>query len=67
MSACEREREARPEELQFVGEAAKPWRIHPRHLWAAIRTGELIAYRIGDRWRVRPSDVVRWLEERRSR
>ena len=42
-------------------EAATLLQIHPKTLQKMARAGTITAYRIGDVWRFRASDLDRWL------
>ena len=51
--------------LHRVTAAARLRGIHPRHLWAAIRDGDLLAYKVGAWLWVRLEDVDAWIESTR--
>lgn len=45
-------------------QAAKLLQVHPKTLQRMARAGEIPAYRIGDLWRFRASDLDNWLRSR---
>jgi excisionase family DNA binding protein len=49
------------EPLLNSSEAATLLKIHPKTLQKMARAGTIRAYRIGDVWRFRASDLDRWL------
>lgn len=49
-----------------VTEAAKELGVHRTTVWRLVKSGELVAYRIGGRWLLQRADVVAYIERARN-
>lgn len=54
------------ESLLTLGEAALKARLSTKTLVRAIARGELVAFKVGGRWRIREKDFVAWIERGRA-
>ena len=52
--------EFHPEAVWDCGEASRFLRIHPATVKRMAREGKLPGFRIGNRWRFRPSELDAW-------
>ena len=57
----------RKQSAQTPREVARHARCRDKLVYAAIHAGELVAYRIGNTFRVFPKDRDRWLSKHRAR
>ncbi|TEB08639.1 Helix-turn-helix domain protein [Pelotomaculum schinkii] len=52
------------QELLTPQEAANLLKVHLRTVYIYLRSGELPAAKVGDNWRIRPSDLEKFIEKR---
>lgn len=54
------------DELLTVEEVAQKLKMHPDHIKRLLRAGKIPGYKIEGSWRVKQSQLEKWIEERRN-
>lgn len=60
-------RSGSPTGLLSVSEVATLLGVHPRTVYRALTSGELVGVRVGSAWRVRRAEVDAWLQRQNER
>jgi excisionase family DNA binding protein len=57
------QKELEPFRLLTIKQAAELLRVSPRTIQAMIQRKELTAFRVGHQWRIRESQLTKWIQD----
>ena len=57
---------AMEDELLTVEEVAQKLKMNPDHIKRLLRSGKIPGYKIEGSWRVKQSELDRWIEDRKN-